>query len=126
MNLSDDLAARWTPSREQDEAAAAALKADEHVYTAHVLVSKEFGWWTPDVRVVHLPGVFTTREEAQEAADKGARAEHKRTQLPVTGGWTVHRRPLSPDELPRSADGTEWLTHWAVFEDILAVYPERN
>lgn len=126
MSLSDDLATRWTPSKEQDREAAAALAArvpgdDDSVVTAHLLINKESGWWGPQVQIEHLPGLFADRNEASDALIAAAEAKHKETGQPVVGGYTYHRASDIP---ALSADGTRWLTHWAVFEDILAVFPE--
>lgn len=124
MNLHDDLAARWAPSPEQDAEAARFLADHDCAYTAHVLINKRFGWWTDTVHVEHLPGVFADREQAQDAAHAAAEAKHRETGLPVTAGWTIHRR-LDPDDTALSGAGA-WSTHWAVFEDILAVFPREE
>lgn len=124
MSPADDLQVRWVPSAAQDEAAFETLSAGEtHVYTAHLLVNKEHGWWTNDVQVVHLPGIFADRDEASEAIVAAAKIMHDETGLPVTGGYTHHQLN---DEPMTSADGTRWKTQWAVFEDIMATFPKPS
>lgn len=125
-DLSSDLSSRWTPSREQDQAAAMALSTAPEVFTAHILTNKHFGWWTPEVGIVHLGGVFTEREAAHDAAFAAAREHFARTGEPVTGGWTMHRLPGPGEPVPTSADGQQWLTRWAVFEDILTIFPKEE
>ncbi len=126
MSGADYLARRWTPSHAQDEAAHAALQGSEerYVYTAHVLLNKEHGWWGAAVEIKHLDGVYTDREGASTVAQEAAERRHRETGKPTSGGYTVHHllRQGDPD-VPRSGDGEMWLTMWAVFEDILACYP---
>lgn len=115
-DLHDDLTARWAPSADQIKLAATTLsspavnawRGQDHALTAHVLVNKHYGFWTADVLVLALPGVFTDRDAAGAKAAEAAEAIHLATGLPVTGGYTYHR-----------ADGT-----WAVFEDILADFSD--
>jgi len=137
-DLTTDLQARWTPSNSQDHAAANVL-ADkpefEYVYTAHMLVNKNYGWWTPDVKVVPLtPNVFAARDEVLrflEGAAEAARVANP--SLLFTMGYTVHRRKsTSEGRCPHVAQCATYpcqscsdthaadLTYWAVFEDILA------
>lgn len=115
-NLAADLTARWRPSYtqladvEQAFAAAAGAGVRQAVFTAHILVNKHYGIWYTDVEVVAVPGVFADRDAASAAAVAAAEKAHTETGLPVTGGWTRHTTPDS----------------WAVFEDILAVFPKGS
>lgn len=110
-DLNTDLQTRWVPSPTQvakaDEALTA-LPVLKNVYTLHLLVNKQPHFWTEDIVVEYLPGVFWTRNDALEVLDTLAKAYHDTTGLPVVGGWTVHH-----------AD-----SNWAVFDDILATYPK--
>lgn len=125
----NDLRTRWVPSKEQDAEAAAALQGlppRGQVFTAHVLVNKHYGWWGLEVEVQHLPGVHQTVEGACDAAKEAAHEIHLATGKPVTGGWARHYLPRDDRPPPTSHDGTRWLTDWAVFEDILAVFPKPD
>lgn len=122
-----DLRSRWTPSRAQDEAAARELRLTgvDVIYSGHVLIGKQFGWWGDDITVFHLHGVlFTDRDEVSAAIARMTDVQHRLTGLPCTGGWTTHR--LGTEQPSVSADGSTWLTRWAVFEDILAVSPRET
>jgi hypothetical protein len=120
VNLEQDLKDRWVPDEHQVILADALLKAgfdtergdrrERGAYTVHLLVNKEYGFWTEDVQLVYVDGVFTSREAATQYAEDRARAHHEKHQVPVVGGWTWH-----------SAIG-----HWAVFEDILAAFPRER
>lgn len=109
-SLRDDLAARWVPSEAQIDEAEAVLADKGDAVTAHVLVNKHYGFWTEDVVVLPLPGVYADRDGASEAAQAAAKAIHEATGLPVTGGYTYH-----------SPGG-----NWAVFEDILADFSDDD
>lgn len=104
-----DLRARWRPSDEQI-AAARAVMGDfpEGVITIHLLADKRRGFWDEGVEVLPLEGVFVTRGPALEALVEAARTFHAETGRIVTGGYTWHH-------------GTD---DWAVFEDVMAVFPE--
>ena len=96
-----DLQARWRPSDEQVRQANALLAAgydavrgprgERGVFTVHVLVNKIPGFWTTDVEVVPVDGVFTTRDGAYLAAISAAErhAQHD-TGVPVLGGYAWH------------------------------------
>ncbi len=94
------------------------------VYTAHLLVGKEYGWWGDGIEVEPIPGVFNDRNEASAALEEAGRKRHEETGKPITGGWTTHRLPRQGDpDGERSFDGRSWQTRWAVFEDILCTFP---
>lgn len=121
-DLDTDLSTRWTPSEEQDLAAIKALSSSltlDHVFTLHMLVHKNYGWWAPGVKVVPLTDtVYTTREDALKALEVAAAAAREISPATTfTMGFTRHRRP--GHEQPQAA-GRTWRTGWAVFEDILA------
>lgn len=114
-DLHVDLTYRWVPSEAQIAGAEALLAAgladpDDGVYTLHLLVHKSFGFWTTDVEVVHLDGLFTTREAALGFLEQASAEHHRKTGHTLTGGYTVHFAPGD----------------WAVFEDIMSRYPERQ
>ena len=126
-DVEQDMRARWTPSKEQDAEAQAHLLAtgDKLVMTAHLLVGKHHGFWDMDsIEVEPLPGLFTDRNQASEALEEAGLRRHQETGKPVSGAYVYHRpvRQGDPD-VPRTADGTAWLTSWSVFEDILCVFP---
>lgn len=104
-----DLRARWRPSDDQI-AAARALMVDfpEGVITIHLLADKRRGVWDSAVEVIHLEGVFVTRGPALAVLVERAREFHAETGRTVTGGYTWHH-------------GND---DWAVFEDVVAVFPE--
>lgn len=116
--LATDLRERWHPTDTAVKLANAIL-ADEAtgawnpegtgtgVYTIHLLVNKEHGFWTDDVEVIALDGVFTDRMAAWHALNDAARRHHEKTGTKVSGGYAWHPRP---DE-------------WAVFEDIGTIFP---
>lgn len=107
-----DLKARWTPSEEQVADATEYLAQHDslkHAYTVHLLVGKNYGWWTTDVEVVPVPGVFASRNEAIGTnLDALVNAKAAETGKPVTGGYTSHY-------IHEGEPG------WAVWEDCLAV-----
>lgn len=106
-----DLRARWRPSDEQiAEARKLLVDFPEGVITIHLLVNKTRGWWDEDVEVVPLEGVFATRGPALATLVERAREFHAETGKIVLGGYTWH------------TEGD----NWAVFEDVLAAFPERS
>ena len=111
VDLMQDLRTRWTPSPEQVAEAEAllAVTPERYVYTLHLLVNKEYGIWTEDVVVVHLPGVFNGRNVACDYLDAAARRHYGKTGQKVVGGYTSHH-----------AGG-----QWAVYDDITAAYPKE-
>ncbi|MDX3100504.1 hypothetical protein [Nonomuraea angiospora] len=119
-SIESDLKARWTPSEKQDKEAAEYLRKSKDpsgtVYTVHLLVGKEPSWWTENVRVVPIDGVHGSRNDAFDAA-VAAMEDHQRQQPgeSVSAGYAAHILPTDP-ELPRSSDGREWQTSWAVSE----------
>lgn len=66
--------------------------ADHGVYTVHLLLNKEYGWWTEDVEIVHLDGVFLTRSAALLFVEAEARRHFDKTGEKVTGGYAWHMR----------------------------------
>lgn len=115
VDLDADLTARWQPSNAQVAGADALLAAgladpDDGVYTLHLLVHKHFGFWTADVEVVALDGLFTSRGAALSFLELASAEYHRSTGHTLTGGYTVH---FGPGE-------------WAVFEDIMSRHPERQ
>jgi hypothetical protein len=119
--LMADLQERWKPSEEQIALARKTLEETgaAYVYTVHVLIGKEYGVWTDDIAVHPIEGqVFhgddwEARGAAMEAAVAHAQSVYTLTKVKTTGGYTVHRL----------IDGED---HWAVFEDILAVFPKER
>lgn len=120
-NLEADLHARWLPSVEQMALADALLAAgfdaqregqmrERGVFTAHLLVNKRYGFWTADVEVVPVDGVFLTRHGAQLACHNAAKAFHAETGKVVCGGWAWHSK----------------VAHAAVWDDICSQFPERG
>jgi hypothetical protein len=112
MNVQEDLRERWLPSAEQMRAAEAVLATgdcpDGTTFTCHLLINKHWGWWTPDVEIVHLDGVFSDRCRMQEyLLDQGSR-HYDAHGKSLTGGYSVH---FGPGEA-------------AVFEDIMCQFPE--
>lgn len=106
-----DLAARWRPTDEQIAEADAELRAGAtEVVTLHLLVNKDYAWWTEDVEVIPVPGVFHGRNIALAVLVEAAKAFYAETGRKVTGGYTWHMEP----------------GRWAVFEDVLAVHPGRD
>ena len=112
MDLTEDLQERWRPSPEQIAAAEKMLAAtpEQHVYTIHLLLNKEWGFWTEDVVVEYVPGVFNRRNVALDYLDRAAKEHYEATGQKVVGGFTSH-----------SAGG-----QWAVFDDIVASYPKEE
>lgn len=118
-DLKQDLRERWLPSEEQMRQADALLAAgydaergpdrERGVYTAHLLENKEYGIWTEDVRIVHLDGVFLTREAVLTFVNTVARQRHEEGGQKVTGGWAWHSK----------------VGHAAVWEDICSRFGEE-
>lgn len=102
-DLHDDLRERWQPSPGQIELARAVLDTTgaEYVYTTHVLRNKHYGFWTEDVTLRYLDGVFVDRT----AMFTYLEAMMAEVEPFATGGYTIHRVLGGED-------------HWAVFEDI--------
>lgn len=114
--LTTDLRERWRPTHKQialADTVADTMGRNGHgekvAYTLHLLVNKTYAFWTEDVTLVHLDGVFTDRATALTALVALAAEYHERTGKKVTGGFTRHY-----------GDG-----EWTVFEDILARYPKE-
>lgn len=113
IDLQADLETRWRPSEAQitgADALFAARLGDPDVYSVHLLVHKHFGSWTAKVELVHLDGLFLTREAALDFLAAAAAEHHRRTGHPLTGGYTIH---FGKGE-------------WAVFEDIMTRLPDRK
>ncbi|MGV8846098.1 hypothetical protein [Tessaracoccus sp.] len=112
VDLYEDLKNRWAPSPTQVETAEQALAGSdlEYVYTLHLLLDKQFSFWSTSVTVQHLPGLWQSRSEALGALVGAAEDHFARTGQGVIGGWTCH-----------SAGG-----QWAVFEDIAAIRPKEK
>ena len=112
MDLQADLATRWRPSDEQIAEAERYLAehpdADE-CYTAHVLVNKEWGFWTEDVQIVHVTGVYRTRAGAEAAAD----FHRIQGDVPTIGGYARHSR-VGADIAAAAGLPTPYV--WAVWE----------
>jgi len=114
-DLHADLTNRWRPDPGQIAEAEAVLAdkgseldpRDGAVYTLHLLTPKHYGFWTADVEVIPMPGVYMTRDAALVALEAHAGSAHATTGQPVVGGYTRH-----------TARG------WAVFEDICSAYPK--
>lgn len=119
-----DLRVRWLPSDEQmalaDALLAAGYDADRRidqagggswtesgVYTVHLLLNKEYGWWTEDVEIVHLDGVFLTRSAALDFVHEAAQKHHEKTGDKVVGGYAWHSK----------------VGHAAVWDDISSEFP---
>jgi hypothetical protein len=119
-DLQADLRTRWLPSAEQMKMANALLAAgydaerpptrERGVYTAHILTGKHYGFWTADIEVVPIDGVFLTRAAAQNACLNAAKAYHEATGNQVCGGWAWH---MGVDEA-------------AVWDDIMAEFPTER
>lgn len=120
-DLQTDLQERWLPSPEQMTLANALLAAgytaergerrERGVYTIHLLMNKSYGWWTEDVQVVPLDGVFLTRNAAIYAVHDAARRTHDLDpNQKVIGGWAWHSK----------------VDHAAVWEDICSVFPRMT
>lgn len=62
------------------------------VYTTHLLHGKTFGFWTADVEVEPLDGLFATRQSALYYVHDAAKREHERTHEDVVGGYAWHPR----------------------------------
>lgn len=117
--LESDLRERWVPSPEAVRMADALLAAgfdterpprrERGVFTAHVLLNKDYGIWTEEVEVVPVDGVFLSREGAALAAKMEAARLHAADGTRAIGGYTWHMSP----------------GNWAVWEDIVAVFPDR-
>jgi hypothetical protein len=108
-----DLRSRWLPSENQIRLADAALAEvtrddklllAECVYTGHLLINKEYGFWSKDVKVVPVDGVFLSRANCSDTVVSAAVRWHDAfpgTQ--ISGGYARH-----------TGDGKAF-----VFEDIL-------
>jgi hypothetical protein len=113
--LEADLKARWKPSDEQI-AEAAEYRAKHplaYVYTVHLLVNKYQHFWSTDVQVVPVPGVFHSRNAAWAALEPLVKAKGEETGLPVTGGYTSHH------------EDDEFGPAWAVWEDMSSANQEK-
>lgn len=121
MDLEADLRARWLPSAEQMKMADALLAAgydaerpgtgrERGVYTAHILAHKHYGFWTAEVEVIPVDGVFLTRAAVQNACNNAARVYHETTGNTVCGGWAWHSK----------------VGHAAVWDDICSQFPPRE
>lgn len=94
--VEEDLRRRWRPSERQIEMAACVVGPDKPVYTCHLLVNKRQSFWTTDVHVCHLDGMFEDRSSTFTYLR--AMAEHALTSedspykdnAPITEGYTVH------------------------------------
>ena len=107
-DLDLDMQERWKPSAEQVEQASefhAAHPGQRAVYTVHLLVGKQYGWWETSVQVEPVPGVFHSRDAALGSLEALVAAKGAQTDQPVVGGYTAHFDS----------------GHWAVWDDILAV-----
>lgn len=104
-DLVADLAARWRPSDHQVALCTNATD-DRPMYTAHLLVGKTFGCWTNDVQVVHLDGLFFTRDAVCLYTQAAARFHHEHKGGRVVGGYTRH---FGDKE-------------WAVWEDVCSEF----
>ncbi len=107
VDLMSDLRERWKPSEEQIAEASEFYQRRPEAKDAvsiHLLVGKYDGFWTEDVEVVPVPGVFTDRLSAWLSLAVLVPAKAKETGLPVTGGYTYH-------------DVVDGEPKWAVFED---------
>ena len=109
MDLQADLRERWRPSDAQIEAAdelLVRLPELDGVFSGHLLVGKELGFWTAEVEVVPIDGIFETWSGCFDALRVAGDEIHARGGRPVVGGYAWH-----------SAPGC-----WAVFEDLLSVW----
>lgn len=118
-DLQQDLHERWLPNAEQMKMADALLLAgytaarppefrERGVYTGHLLINKEYGFWTTDVQLVFLDGVFLTREAVLDFVHLAAEKHYTQHGEPLTGGWAWHFK----------------VGEAAVWEDIMSRYPE--
>jgi hypothetical protein len=101
-----DIHERWRPSQQQIDDAATIFEHDkntEYIYTIHVLLHKEPGWWTEQVEVKTIDGLTYND---RNVAIRDAMFARALLQIVLgeddwaSAGWTVHYR-----------DGT-----WATFE----------
>lgn len=109
--LEQDLKTRWQPTSEQVEQAEVALAAHPEVrfvFTTHLLLNKFDGFWTDDIVVEPLPGVWTEREKALAFVVEASKARFIQTGQRLVGGWTMH-----------SKNG------WGVFEDVLSIHGQE-
>lgn len=128
-SIERDMLDRWIPSEEQDNDAAVYLKEatkrfeqgqldtrPENVWSVHLLVSKRPAFWTLSVKVLYLPGLYYSREQALGAV-QGAIDTHRllRPGVEIAGGWTTHRAWREGREVP-TIRGRIWKTDWAIFE----------
>lgn len=111
MDLQADLRARWRPTDEQTAAADQRLtQGATEVFTGHLLLNKEFGFWTQHVVVVAIAGVYGSLEEAWSAVGDEVRKCREGGIKKVTGGYARHSAP----------------GEWAVFEDIASAFPRDD
>ena len=120
IDYEQDLRERWLPSDEQMAQADALLTIgldkergedrERGVYTTHLLIGKEYGWWGDGIKVVHLDGVFTTRQAALDFLVMVAKKRHDEGGEKLTGGYAWH---------PRVGEA-------GVFEDIMSEFPGRG
>lgn len=112
----EDLRKRWLPNAQQMELADAMLESagynhTEHgVYTGHLLINKEYGWWTDKVELVFLDGVFLTREAVCDFVHTAAAKHFQKHGTKLTGGWAWH---------PRVGEAAVW-------EDIMSQFPDPH
>lgn len=120
MSLEADLRTRWVPSETQMHMARAVFVARpdaDLVLSSHVLLGKDYGFWTYDVIVEYVAVAEAAMNRPVKAGESRpddyhvvrnavvTAAARQAGERPCTIGWTVHHR-----------DGT-----WSVFEEILDV-----
>jgi hypothetical protein len=125
--LEQDLRERWLPSAEQMRQADALLAAgydqerecghdgvgrwrERGVYTTHLLINKDYGIWTADVKLVFLDGVFTTREAALDFVHMVAEKRHREGGEKLVGGYAWH---------PSVGEAAVW-------DDICSQFPDEE
>lgn len=116
-----DLETRWVPSETQIAMAEAVFDARpdaDLVLSSHLLLGKEYGFWTNDIEVEYVKIAKVAMNRAMKAGEEARPDDYhvvrneivtatarQAGERPCTIGYTVHYR-----------DGT-----WAVFEEILDV-----